>query len=123
MLALKRPVESEQGLAASTTTRRFRYIPRLPPVARPAGRARHSVRAADSNLFSERRARSDAPYLTRYRNFFVTVLAGDRIGTFRNFVRFCAPSLFSLLPPVQSLEYLRGKERLTCWLLKPLLRD
>src|SRR5205807_2472164 len=72
----------------STTKRRFRYIPRLPPVARPAGRARHSVRAAGSNLFAERRARSDAPYLTRYRNFFVTVLAGDRIGTSRNGVRF-----------------------------------
>jgi len=28
------------------------------------GRARHSVRAADSNPFPERRARSDAPYLT-----------------------------------------------------------
>ena len=28
------------------------------------GRARHSVRADNSNLFAERRARSDAPYLT-----------------------------------------------------------
>src|SRR6266513_2593258 len=28
------------------------------------GRARHPVRAADSNPFAERRARSDAPYLT-----------------------------------------------------------
>jgi len=27
-----------------------------------SGRARHSVRAADSNPFPERRARSDAPY-------------------------------------------------------------
>ena len=29
------------------------------------GRAHHTVRAADSNPFAERRARSDAPYLVR----------------------------------------------------------
>ena len=33
------------------------------------GRAWHSVRAADSNPLAERRARSDAPYLTYNRNF------------------------------------------------------
>src|SRR2546423_377999 len=46
------------------------------PIRRVAeGRARHSVHAADSNPFAERRARSDVPYLTDiHRNFFVTVL-------------------------------------------------
>jgi len=41
----------------------FRYIPKLRPPQGQQGRARHSVRAAVSNLFAERRARSDAPYL------------------------------------------------------------
>src|SRR6266496_4876290 len=43
-------------MATSTTTNKFRYV------ANRAGRARHSVRAAACNRFSERRARSDAPY-------------------------------------------------------------
>src|SRR5438046_738287 len=38
------------------------------------GRARHSVRAADSNPFADRRARSDAPCLTYIEIFFVTIL-------------------------------------------------
>ena len=47
-----------------TTTPRFRHIPKLRLSQGKQGRARHSVRAADSNPFAERRARSDAPYLT-----------------------------------------------------------
>ena len=42
----------------------FRYIAKLPLSQGQQGRARHSVRAADSNPLAERRARSDAPYLT-----------------------------------------------------------
>src|SRR5207247_2616625 len=56
-------LETTLGRTTSTTTRRFRYIPRLTSQGRQGG-ARHSVRAAGSNLFAERRARSDAPYLT-----------------------------------------------------------
>jgi len=42
----------------------IRHITKLRLSQGKQGRARHSVRAADSNPFAERRARSDAPYLT-----------------------------------------------------------
>src|SRR5437870_13645367 len=51
--SLRRRLRAPRNIQASTMTKKFRYM---------SGRARHSVCAADSNPFAERRARSDAPY-------------------------------------------------------------
>ena len=82
------------------------------------GRARHSVRAAVCNRFSERRARSDAPYLSkgvqavshgvsRGEKFVVakSPAKGGRVPTQENF-----------LSPLTRLRFLtRSNPRLTPW--------